>query len=132
MSYSQREKEEFGNNLLHYISILQDQIFSKLKNQLADRIIVRNLEYIIKKIESVASLNIDLNRIKIHSLFAPDGTKISGSIQIVVMAEVPNSNGDVWTNYQFSVNFESTSIRFDFENETFEVLDEIKITYITD
>lgn len=132
MSYLQREKEELGDKMLQYISVLQSQIFSTLKNQLKDKITTRNLEYKIKKIESVTSLNIDLNRIKIHSLFDPNGTKISGSILIVVIAEVPHTDGNLSKNYQFTINFDSTPIRFNFENETFEILDEIGITYITE
>lgn len=132
MSYLQKEKEELGDKLLQYISVLQNQIFSTLRNQLKDKITTRNHEYKLKKIETVSSLNIDLNKIKIHSLFDPNGTKISGNILIVVMAEAPHSDGNLFRNYQFTINFDSTPIRFDFENETFEILDEIGITYISE
>ncbi len=132
MGYSQIDKEQLGTNLLEYIFILEKQLSFKLKNQLTDKIITKTGEYKIKNIESVATVNIDLNRIKIHSLFSPNGCKISGSILINVIAEVPNTNRDLSKRHLFTINFESTLVKYIFENETFEVLDKIGITYITD
>jgi len=130
MNYSQREKEQLGSSLLQYIIILQNQIFAKLKSQLKAQISTGNLEYRILKWEGVANLEIGLDEIGIHSLFAPDGCNLSGDITIVVLAEVPGKDGNLSRQYQFTINFESAPVRYDFASGIFELLDDIAITYI--
>ena len=129
--YSNLYKEKLGTKFLEYVINLQTTFVVKLKSQFCDKIVTKRQELTNVKFESADSIEFMNNEFKLHELFAPKGTKISGKIVIYVQADVPGLNGNMQKQYTLEVNFNSTHIRFSFEKENFEIKGDINIAYIS-
>ncbi len=117
--------EQLGSNLGKYHYEIEKLIYSELKNQLEPESVIQNQVYKISEVKRPDSMDIGLTEIKIHKLFSPEGYVHSGSATLDVMA---GADENLQHSLKIRVDFESANVRFDFNSETFELANGLKIT----
>lgn len=129
--YYNQEKEKLGEDFLEYLINLQTAFIAKLKKQLESDIETNTQTLANVKFERADFINFIDNDFKLHNLFAPEGMHISGKIAINVQADVPGHNGNMRKQYSLEVNFNPTHIVYNFDNENFDIKEDINISYIS-
>ncbi|GGF50903.1 hypothetical protein [Echinicola rosea] len=120
-----------SNVLNEYYQKLGSAIKKKLNFQKERTIETNKGEYELIKIEDISFKELNIENIKFHLLFSPNGCEISGKITMKASAYPPGSDKNGFTSYFFEINFNSTKVKFDFEEEDFRVVSNMDINYIT-
>ncbi|MHC1690194.1 MAG: hypothetical protein AB9833_05115 [Bacteroidales bacterium] len=117
--------------LYEYFDKILSELIKKLIIQCGKEFTTNIGVYEIIKIEKSELDIINIENEKIHHLFSLDGCKVSGTIIVKAQAYPPNSERNVYTSHIFEIIFNPTTIKFDFEKETFSIEEDINISYIS-
>lgn len=123
--------EELGQLLSEYIDKIQSQLVEKLTNQNNKEFKTNRGSYEIIKIEEIRLDKLYFEKEKIHHLFSQNGCKISGTIIVKAQAYTPNSDRNGFASHIFEITFDPTSIKFNFESETFSIEEDLNISFIS-
>ena len=114
------------------------EYFEKINTQLSDRLEIQlngvlktdHGDYGIVKIVRFELEEFHFDNEKIHNLFSSNGFKISGTILLKAEAYTPNSDKNGYTTHIFAIGFKPTPMKFNFDEETFSIEENIDISYI--
>jgi len=117
--------------MTEYIEKIQNQLIEKLLSQNKNVFKTIEGEYKIIKIEQVEFDKLYINQEKIHNLFSQYGCSISGTILVKAQAYSLNLDRIEHVSRVFEVVFNSTVIKFNFEDVTFSIEEDVKINFIS-
>lgn len=123
--------EVLGQHVSEYLEVIKHQLVEKFKAQNNNIISTVRGDFEVIKIEQCFIDTLDIDNGKLHHLFSQDGCKISGKILMRALTYVPHSDKNLSTLYNFEIVFKSTPIKFNFDDETFTISENINIVYIT-
>lgn len=123
--------EEQAQIISEYFEAIQNQLIERLKTQNNNIFKTTSGDYEVIKIERCNIDKLNIENGKFHHLFSQDGCKISGTIIVKALAYGPNSDKNMYTSNVFEIVFNNTTIKFNFDDETFVINENINISFIT-
>ena len=126
--YSDRDKIELGSLVLDYIMKLKTVFQNKLQIQLGEgEIEIARSVINIQKYRGQTELDINLSSLVLHELLSGNNYLISGKIFQPIMQDM---DGNYSSNKDLEITFNNTMVKYNSEQNEFEIIDDIDISYI--
>ena len=126
--YSEKEKNDLGELVLGYIMKLQTVFQIKLQEQLGLKEVETNRgEINIQSYRGQAELNINLGTLVLHELLSGNSYSIAGALIQPIMQDM---DGNYSSNKTLEIVFNGTNICYNSEQDIFEIIGDINISYI--
>lgn len=126
--YTDQTKIRLGDQVLEYIIQLQTNLNEKLGEQLEETINTNNGKVKISSFQDQGQLDLNFKTIKLHDMLSGQSFLISGKIQQMIMEDI---DGNCQKNTTIEINFIDTEVRYNSENNVFELPNIINISYIS-